>query len=312
MRGGTSRLFPPTAPPTVRSQSVFNGSGRSSWEYGSSGSVPDSSVGNQGSPDRNVGPICVDLVLVPVCDVCVPFTALAVGSVEAARSPHLPVDPASDTVVTLALWRTGAVVLGVGVTGPSLPVCPLVTTIMSLLSNSGFTSYFLILIKRHKVRTTGPTQVVPVPRLITYFWYYLLDQNSVRVRTRNNTGRVESLFDLSPSLISLSLFCVQGMRVLAQVALAYLVFGTFCFPGITSSTVPPGIVSKYPNPGRAPIGTLSCGVQVVGGGGASSRGFLARLVGTRAPLAFFIFRHTLSEGRGVVFRAPRVRLLRES
>ncbi len=241
------------------------------------------------------------VLLVPVCDVCVPFTALAVGSVEAARSPHLPVDPASDTVVTLALWRTGAVVLGVGVTGPSLPVCPLVTTIMSLLSNSGFTSYFLFLIKRHKVRTTGPTQVVPVPRLITYFWYYLLDQNSVRVRTRNNTGRVESLFDLSPSLISLSLFCVQGMRVLAQVVLAYLVFGTFCFPGITSSTVPPGIVSKYPDPGRAPKGALSCGVQVVGGGGASrasSRGFLAQLVGTRAPSAFFIFGHTLSEGRG--------------
>ncbi len=67
-------------------------------------------------------PICVDRVLVPDCDVCVPLTALAVGSVEAGRSPHHPVDPASDTVVTLALWHTGAVVLGAGMTGPSLPV----------------------------------------------------------------------------------------------------------------------------------------------------------------------------------------------
>ncbi len=111
-------------------------------------------MGNQGSPDLNVDPICVDRVFVPTCDVCVPLAALAVGSAEAARSPHLPVDPASDTVVTLALWRTGAVVLGVGVTGPSLPVCPLVTTIMSLLSNSGFTSYSVFWTKRHRVCAT--------------------------------------------------------------------------------------------------------------------------------------------------------------
>ena len=137
-------------------------------------------MGNQGSPDRNVGPICVDLVLVPVCDVWVPLAALAVGSKETARSPHLPVVPASDTAVVLTLWRTGAVVLGVGVTGPSLPVCPLVTTIMSLLSNSGFTSYSLFLIKRHKAHATGPTQVVLVPRLITYLCYYLFDQNGLR------------------------------------------------------------------------------------------------------------------------------------
>ncbi len=45
------------------------------------------------------------------------------------------------------------------------------------------------------------------------------------------------------------------MRTLAQVALAYLVVsGTFCFPGITSGTVSPGLVSKYP--GRAPKGAL--------------------------------------------------------
>ncbi len=55
-------------------------------------------------PDRNVDPICVDRVFVPAYDVCVPLVVLAVGSVEAARSPHLPADPVSDTVVTLALW----------------------------------------------------------------------------------------------------------------------------------------------------------------------------------------------------------------
>ncbi len=152
-------------------------------------------------------------VLVPACEVCVPLAALTVGSVEAARSPHLPADPASDTVVTLALWRTGAAVLGVGVTGPSLPVCPLVTTIMSLLSNSGFTSYSFFFIKRHRVRATGLTQVVLTPRLSTYF-----------------------------SVVSQSHFCVQGLRALAQVALAYLdVSKTFCFPGITSGTVSPGL-----------------------------------------------------------------------
>ncbi len=97
---------------------------------------------------------------------------------------------------------TGAVVLGVGVTGSSLPVCPLVITIMGLLSDSGFTSYSFFLIKRHKVRATGLTQVVLIPRLITYFCCYLLDQNCVRTRTRNNTGRVESSFDQSPSLCS--------------------------------------------------------------------------------------------------------------
>ncbi len=174
-------------------------------------------------------------MFVPACDVCVPLAALAVGSVETARSPHLPADPASDTVVTLALWRTGAVVLGVGVAGLSLPVCPLVATIMSLSSNSGFTNYVLFLIKRQKVHATGLTQVVLVPRLITYLCCYLLDQYGVW-RALGTTQVV-----LNPR------FCTQGTRELAQVALASLVIsGTFCFPGITSSTVPPGLVSKYP------------------------------------------------------------------
>ncbi len=157
-RGGTNHLLPPIAPPTVRSQSAFRGSGRSPCEHGSSSSAPDlSSVHNQGSPDRSVGPICVDLVLVPVCDICAPLTALAVGSAEAACSPHLLVDPNSDMVVMLTLWHAGAAVLGVNVTGLSLPVCPLVTIIISLLSNSVFTSYSLFLIKWRKVRATGPT-----------------------------------------------------------------------------------------------------------------------------------------------------------
>ncbi len=107
-------------------------------------------------------------MLVPACEVCVPLTALAVGSVEAAHSPHLPVGPASDTVVTWAFWCTAAVVLGIDVTGLSLPAYPLVATIISLSSNSGFTSLSLFSIKLHKVRATGPTQVVLVPRLISH------------------------------------------------------------------------------------------------------------------------------------------------
>ena len=209
-------------------------------EYGFSGSVPDSSsVGNQGSPDRNAGPICVDRVFVPACEVWVALATLTVGSVETARSPHLPADPASDTVGTLVLWRTGAAVLGVGVTGPSLPVCPFVTTIMHLLSNSGFTGYSFFLIKRHKVCATGLTQVVLVPCLITYF-----------------------------SVVSQSRFCAQGLRALAQVALAYLnVSKKFYFPGITSGTISPGLISKYP--GQAPKGArfLWCHSLGLGRGG---------------------------------------------
>ncbi len=145
--------------------------------------------------------------------------------------------------------------LGVGVTGSSLPFCPLVTTIMILLSDSGFTSYSFFLIKRHRVRATGLTQVVLIPRLITYFCCYLLDPNSMRACTRNNTGRVESSFDQSLSSTSQSRFCAQGLCMLAQVPLAYLDFSeTFCFPGITSGIVSPGLVSKYP--GRASKGAL--------------------------------------------------------
>ena len=175
---------------------------------------------------------------------------------------------------------------------------------MSLLSNSGFKSYSFFLIKRHRVRATGLTQVVLIPRLITYLCCYLLDQNGVRVRTRNNTDRVESSFDQSPSLISQSLFCAQGTRALAQVALAYLVVsGTFCFPGITSSTVPPGLVSKYP--GRVPKGALVvwrlwgwvCLLRV----GSCLGGFwLSR---ARAS-AFFIRTHSQRETWALLFPRP--------
>ena len=75
----------------------------------------------------------------------VPLAALVVGSVEAARSPHLPADPASDVIVALGLELTGAAWLAVGVTGPSI----------------------LSQIKRHKVRATGQTQVVLLPCLIS-------------------------------------------------------------------------------------------------------------------------------------------------
>ncbi len=89
--------------------------------------------------DRTVGPICVARVVVAVCEACVPLAALAVGPTEAERSPLLPADPILEVIVSLGLWRTGTVALDVGVTGPSLPVCPLVTTIMNSLSGSIFT-----------------------------------------------------------------------------------------------------------------------------------------------------------------------------
>ena len=256
-------------------------------------------------------PICVDRVFVPACDGCVPLAALAVGSVEAVRSPHLPADPASDTVVTLAVWRTGAVVLGVGVTGPSHPVCLLVTTIMSLLSNSGFTSYSVFLTKRHRVHATGLTPVVLLPRLITYLCCYLLDQNGVQVRTRNNTGHVESSFDQLPSVVSQSRFCTQGLCALAQVTLAYLVVsGMFCFPGITLSTISPGLVSKYP--GRAPKGALFVWRHSLGLGsriGSCLEGFWVGSP-TRALRRSFIRTHSQRETWGS-FHVPWVRLLRE-
>ncbi len=76
---------------------------------------------------------------------------------------------------------------------------------------------------------------------------------------RTNTGCASISFDKSPSSISQTLFWMHGTRALTQVVLAYLIVsGTFCFPGITSSTVSPGLLYKYP--GRVPKGTLSCGM----------------------------------------------------
>ncbi len=88
------------------------------------------------------------------------------------------------------------------------------------------------------------------------------------------------------------------MRVLTQVVLAYLVVsGTFCFPGITSSTVSPGLVFK--NPGLAPKDALSCGVRVRDRACCWSRAGLSRgLVGSPAPTSDLVLGHTLSERRG--------------
>ena len=72
------------------------------------------------------------------------------------------------------------------------------------------------------MRATGLTQVVLIPRLITYFCCCLLDPNGVRACTRNNTGCVESSFDQSLTVVLQSHFCAQGLCVLGQVALACL------------------------------------------------------------------------------------------
>ncbi len=109
-----------------------------------------SSMASHGSPGRDVGPICVDLV--PIWVVCIPLTALAAGSAEVMQSPHLPINPASKTGAKVAVCRAGTAVFGVDVTGPSLSVCPLVATILSL-SKSSFTSYLQV--------TISTVQVVP-------------------------------------------------------------------------------------------------------------------------------------------------------
>ncbi len=87
-------------------------------------------MASHGSPDRDVGPICVAPVLVPVWVVCIPLTTLAARSVEVARSPHLPIGPDSETGAKVVVCHTGAAAFGVDVTGPSLPICPLVATIL--------------------------------------------------------------------------------------------------------------------------------------------------------------------------------------
>ncbi len=88
----------------------------------------------------------------------------------------------------------------------------------------------------------------------------LPDQTAQGARYRPNTGCANASFDQALSSISQFRFCAQGLHTLAQVALAYLdVSKTFCFPGITSGTVSPGPIPKYP--GRAPKG--GCGVSGV-------------------------------------------------
>ena len=122
-------------------------------------------------------------------------------------------------------------------------------------------------------------------------------------RYRPNTGCAKVSFDQSLSSISQFRCCVQGLHELAQVALVYLdVSKTFCFPGITSGTVSPGPISKYP--GRAPKGTLwrprlwGWGVFLrVAGLSCLGGDFFCWL--TRAcTLQRSLFGHTLSKRRG--------------
>ncbi len=103
---------------------------------------------------------------------------------------------------------------------------------------------------------------------------------------------------------------MQGLRRLAQVALAYLdVSEKFCFPGITSSTVSPGLVPKYP--GRAPKGALFVWRPWGGWDGVRvsrvcrSRGGFRLLAHTRTcTVAFFIWTHSQRETWGDVIPCP--------
>ncbi len=91
---------------------------------------------------------CVDLVLVPVWVLCVPLAALPARSTGFARSPHLPVDPASSEAGAIA-----AVCL-IGAAEPSLPVCPLVATIL-VLSKSSFASCLCVALSTAQVALQG-------------------------------------------------------------------------------------------------------------------------------------------------------------
>ncbi len=56
--------------------------------------------------------------------------------VEAVLPSFLPAVPALGVVANVAVCLTGAAELGVDVAGPSLPVCPLVVTMVSLFQSS--------------------------------------------------------------------------------------------------------------------------------------------------------------------------------
>ena len=86
----------------------------------SSGSVSvSSSVGSHGTLDRLAGSTWVTLVQPPACVVLPP-----------------PLAPASGVGGDVTGCLTGAAELGVDVAGPSLPVCPLVATMISLFQSN--------------------------------------------------------------------------------------------------------------------------------------------------------------------------------
>ncbi len=132
-------------------------------------------------------------------------------------------------------------------------------------------------------------------------------------RYRPNTGCAKVSFDQSLSSISQFRCCVQGLHGLAQVALVYLdVSKTFCFPGITSGTVSPGPISKYPGraPQRRPSVASPSGLGLFARHGSfSSRDFLSLAHMRACVAAFFIWTHSQQEMW--VFHAPRVCLLQE-
>ncbi len=95
-------------------------------------------------------------------------------------------------------------------------------------------------------------------------------------------------------MISRFRFRVQGLRELAQVALIYLyVSKTFCFPGITSDTVSPGPIPKYP--GRAPKGESPVASRVLHGGCYCASQASRCCLGGFLSAAFFIWAHSQRE-----------------
>ncbi len=103
-------------------------------------------MASHGNFDHGAGPICVDLLMVPVWVVCVPLAVLPARLIGVARSLHLPVGPASEAGARAAVCLMGAAAFGVDMTGSSLPACPLVATIL-VLSKSSFKDCLQVTIK---------------------------------------------------------------------------------------------------------------------------------------------------------------------
>ncbi len=65
-----------------------------------------------------------------------PPVAPPIRSVEVILPSFLPAAPALEVGADVAVCLTGAAELGVDIAGPSLPVCPLVATMVLLLLQS--------------------------------------------------------------------------------------------------------------------------------------------------------------------------------